>query len=169
MKDKIDFHPYFFIKDALSVFSGLLLFAFFVFYFPNLLGHSDNYIMANSLVTPTHIVPERYFSPFYAILRAIPNKIGGVIAMLAAILVLFTLPSKDKARVKSPKLRILSIYFFIMFVFNFLFLGFLGYSPAEEPYILLSRISTIFYFSYFLLVIPLTNRIEALLLAAIAA
>lgn len=166
-KDKIDFHPYFFIKDTLSLFIALLLFSIIIFYYPNVLGHADNYIMANALVTPTHIVPEWYFLPFYAILRAIPNKIGGVIAMLASILILFTLPSKDKALIKSPRFRGITNFFFIIFVFNFLFLGFLGGSPAEEPYILLSRISSFLYFSHFLIVVPFTNRLEEKLLTAI--
>lgn len=160
IRDRIDFHPYFFIKDALSLFIALILFSIIIFYYPNILGHSDNYIMANPLVTPTHIVPEWYFLPFYAILRAIPNKIGGVIAMLAAILILFTLPTKDKAFIKSPNLRPISNIFFILFVFNFLFLGFLGGSPAEEPYIFLSRFSSILYFSHFILFIPLSIKLE---------
>lgn len=161
IKDRVDFHPYFFIKDALSLFLALIIFSIIVFFYPNVLGHSDNYIMANPLVTPTHIVPEWYFLPFYAILRAIPNKTGGVIAMLASILVLFTLPTIDSAMIKSPRLRPFSNIFFIFFVFNFLFLGFLGGSPAEEPYILLSRVSSILYFSHFIFFVPLINILEA--------
>jgi quinol-cytochrome oxidoreductase complex cytochrome b subunit len=164
IKDKIDFHPYFFIKDALSFFIGLSLYVLLVFYFPNILGHSDNYIMANPLITPAHIVPEWYLLPFYAILRAIPNKIGGVLAMLASILILFTLPGKDKALTKSPKFRIFHNFFFIVFIFNFLFLGFLGGAPATEPYILLSRISMVLYFLHFLIFIPFLNKIEITLI-----
>jgi len=159
-KDRIDFHPYFFIKDAVSLFLGGILYIFLIFYFPNALGHSDNYIMANPLVTPTHIVPEWYSLPFYAILRAIPNKIGGVIAMLSAILVLFILPSMDQNSLKSPKLRLFATPIFILFVLNFFMLGILGGSPAEEPFITLSRISTVLYFSHFLIIIPVINKLE---------
>lgn len=160
VKDRIDFHPYFFIKDGLSLFLAILFYSIIVFFYPNILGHSDNYILANSLVTPAHIVPEWYFLPFYAILRAIPNKIGGVIAMLAAILILFSLPSLDKSEIKSPRLRSIVNVFYILFIFNFFFLGFLGGSPAEEPYILLSRISTLFYFAHFIFFVPVSALIE---------
>lgn len=160
VRDRIDFHPYFFIKDGLSLFLALALYSIIIFFYPNVLGHSDNYIMANSLVTPAHIVPEWYFLPFYAILRAIPNKIGGVIAMLAAILILFLLPFFDFSEIKSPKLRILINIFFVLFVFNFLFLGFLGGSPAEEPYIFLSRLSSFLYFAHFIFFVPLCAFIE---------
>jgi len=119
--------------------------------------------MANPLVTPAHIVPEWYFLPFYAILRAIPNKIGGVIAMLLSILILFSLPSTDKAIMKSPRLRILFNFIFIIFLVNFLFLGFLGGSPAEEPYIFLSRISSFIYFSHFFFFVRFINIFEVVL------
>jgi len=98
--------------------------------------------------------------PFYAILRAIPNKIGGVIAMLSAILVLFILPSMDQNSLKSPKLRLFATPIFILFVLNFFMLGILGGSPAEEPFITLSRISTVLYFSHFLIIIPVINKLE---------
>ena len=160
VRDRIDFHPYFIVKDALSFFFIISIYFFIVFYYPNVLGHSDNYIMANPLVTPAHIVPEWYFLPFYAILRAIPNKIGGVIAMLAAILILFILPVVDFSKIKTPRIRVLHNFFFIIFLFNFLFLGFLGGSPAEDPFILLSRLSSVLYFSHFIFFVPLTSYIE---------
>jgi len=163
VKDRIAFYPYFFIKDAVSLFVAILLYSIIVFYYPNILGHSDNYIMANSLVTPAHIVPEWYFLPFYAILRAIPNKIGGVIAMLFSILILFSLPSSDKSIIKSPRLRSIFNFFFIIFIVNFLFLGFLGGSPAEEPYIFLSRVSSIVYFSHFFFFVRLITWMEDVL------
>lgn len=154
VRDRIDFHPYFVIKDALSFFFILFIYFYIVFYYPNVLGHSDNYIMANSLVTPTHIVPEWYSSPFYAILRAIPNKIGGVIAMLLAILILFIIPFTDFSKYKSPRIRILHNFFFIFLLSNFIFLGFLGGSPAEEPFIFLSRLASFIYFSHFIIFLP---------------
>lgn len=160
IKDKIDFHPYFVIKDALSLFFFLTIYFFIIFYYPNILGHSDNYIMANPLVTPAHIVPEWYLLPFYATLRAIPNKIGGVIAMLAAILILLILPFLDIANIKSPRFRLIYNLVFIIFIFNFLFLGFLGGSPAEDPFIFLSRFSSFLYFSHFLIFIPVLSVIE---------
>lgn len=160
VRDRIDFHPYFVIKDALSFFFILFIYFYIIFYYPNALGHPDNYIMANSLVTPAHIVPEWYLLPFYAILRAIPNKIGGVIAMLAAILVLFIVPFLDFSKFKSPRIRILHNFFFILLISVFLFLGFLGGSPAEEPYIFLSRFASILYFAHFLIFIPLVSYLE---------
>jgi len=159
-KDKIDFYPYFVLKDAFVLFCAVFFYAIIIFYYPNLLGHSDNYIPANPLVTPTHIVPEWYFLPFYAILRAIPNKIGGVIAMLSAILILFALPFIDSSPFKGPKTRPYFNSMFILFVFNFLLLGFLGGCPAEEPYITLSRVSSLLYFSYFLFFIGALARFE---------
>jgi ubiquinol-cytochrome c reductase cytochrome b/c1 subunit len=101
---KIYFHPYFTIKDGFSLLVALLFFSILVFFYPNYLGHPDNYIMANALVTPPHIVPEWYFLPFYAILRGIPNKIGGVCAMLAAILAFFIVPFYDNHFYKTPRM-----------------------------------------------------------------
>lgn len=160
VRDRIDFHPYFVIKDALSFFIIIFIYFFIIFYYPNALGHPDNYIMANSLVTPAHIVPEWYSLPFYAILRAIPNKIGGVIAMLAAILILFIIPFIDFSNIKSPRIRVLHNFFFIVLISVFLFLGFLGGSPAEEPFIFLSRLASFLYFSHFLFFIPLVAFLE---------
>jgi len=139
---------------------ALLFFVVLVHFYPNLLGHSDNYVPANSLVTPTHIVPEWYFLPFYAILRAIPNKLGGVVAMLGAILVLFVIPFVDRSPIRSPRFRPIFNFFFWLFAANFFLLGFLGGHPAEEPYILASRLSSVFYFSYFVLILPVNSMIE---------
>jgi len=160
IRDRISFYPYFFIKDAYSLFCAILIYSFFIFLYANLLGHSDNYIMANALVTPTHIVPEWYFLPFYAILRAIPNKIGGVILMLFAIIILFFLPFIDFHNIKTPRLGILNNFLFLFFIFNFLFLGFLGGSPAEDPFIFFSRLASFFYFSHFCIFLPLKNEFE---------
>ena len=156
---KIYFHPYFTIKDGFSFFIALLFFSILIFFYPNLLGHPDNYIMANALVTPPHIVPEWYFLPFYAILRAVPNKIGGVIAMLAAILVFFTIPYNDKAIIKSPRFELLRNIMFVAFVTNFLLLGYLGGCAAEQPYIILSQVCSLFHFVYIFFGIKIFNTI----------
>jgi ubiquinol-cytochrome c reductase cytochrome b/c1 subunit len=158
--DKVNFYPYYFWKDAFALSVALFFFVVIVHFYPNLLGHSDNYIPANSLVTPTHIVPEWYFLPFYAILRAIPNKIGGVLAMLGAILVLFLLPFIDLSPIKGPRFRPVFIFFFWTAVMNFVLLGFLGGHPAEEPYITASRIASFYYFAYFLVVLPFIAILE---------
>jgi ubiquinol-cytochrome c reductase cytochrome b subunit len=159
-RDKIMFNPYFTIKDLFSFFIMSFFFFLIVCFYPNILGHPDNYIMANSLVTPPHIVPEWYFLPFYAILRAIPNKVGGVIAMLFAILILLFLPILDRSTLKGPNFKFFLQFFFILFVLNFIFLGFLGGSPAEELFICFSRISSFFYFLYFIVIIPLFTQLE---------
>ena len=156
--DNITFHPYFTAKDAFIFSVFLTLFLFLVFFYPNLLGHSDNFIPANPLVTPAHIVPEWYFTPFYAILRACPNKLGGVIGMLTAILSLFVLPFfKTKyGTIPTIKLPIYKILFWL-FISNFLVLLFLGAQPAAAPFVICSKIFTVTYFSYLLLSIPAIN------------
>jgi len=145
--DNITFHPYFTAKDAFIFTIYLTIFMVLVFFYPNLLGHSDNFIPANPLVTPAHIVPEWYFTPFYAILRACPNKLGGVISMLAAILSLFILPFLPNnyntiPTTKSPIYKVL----FWLFVSNFLILMFLGGQPAAAPFVLCSKLFTVTYF-----------------------
>ena len=111
-QDKISFYLYFFLKDAVGLALALVFYVILIHFYPNLLGHSDNYIQANPLVTPTHIVPEWYFLPFYAILRAIPNKIGGVVAMLGAILILFIIPFIDRSPIRTPRVRPIFNFFF---------------------------------------------------------
>jgi ubiquinol-cytochrome c reductase cytochrome b/c1 subunit len=138
----------------------LLLYAWFIFYMPNYLGDADNYIPANPGVTPQHIVPEWYYLPFYAILRSIPNKLAGVVAMFSAILVLVFLPWLDSARTRSCKYRPLAKQFFWMFVFVCIVLGYLGSQPPEGIYVIVGRILTVCYFAYFLIVLPLLSRIE---------
>ena len=153
--DYLYFYPYYWIKDLLGVFCFFLFFGLFVFFSPNYLGHPDNYIMANPMVTPPHIVPEWYFLPFYAILRSIPDKLFGVIAMVASILIMMVLPylSAD-SKIRSNAFRPLSKLFFYFFVFNCFLLGWIGHCPAEMPYILIGRVATIFYFLYFLIIVP---------------
>ncbi|MEM7740304.1 MAG: cytochrome b N-terminal domain-containing protein [Pseudomonadota bacterium] len=167
-KDTVPFHPYYTVKDGFAAVLFLMLFAGFVFFMPNSLGHPDNYIQADPLVTPAHIVPEWYFLPFYAILRAItfdifwiiPAKLGGVLAMFGAIAVLFVLPWLDRSKVKSMRYRPIAKQFFFLFVLVTFFLGWLGAQPAEQPYILLAQVSTAYYFAYFLVILPVLSVTE---------
>lgn len=158
---KIPFHPYFTIKDTFAFTVALLFFVILIKFYPNALGHSDNFIPANPLVTPPHIVPEWYFTPFYAILRSCPNKLGGVILMVAAILILAILPLYNipQNTLVSP-LSILQQVFFWIFVAIFYILLTLGGKPATSPYVLASQIFTFLYFFYFLIIIPLIPIIE---------
>nr|QTK22353.1 apocytochrome b [Pneumocystis canis] len=158
--DRIPFHPYFSFKDLVTLLLFFIALSFFVFFAPNVLGHSDNYIMANPLSTPSSIVPEWYLLPFYAILRSISNKLLGVLAMLGAIFVLFLLPIVDISRIRGSSFRPLAKVFFWMFVTNFLLLMYIGSQHVEEPYITIGQYATIFYFIYFIIIIPLLGIIE---------
>ena len=159
-KDIIPFHPYFTIKDLVGFTVFFLVFGYFLFFHPNSLGHPDNYIPANPMVTPAHIVPEWYFLPFYAILRAVPDKLGGVLMMFGAIALLFALPFLDTSKVKSGAYRPWFKKIFWLFIINFFFLGWLGKSPAEGWYIWASRFTTLFYYAYFLVILPWLGRHE---------
>ncbi len=159
-QDTVPFHPYYTVKDGFALVIFMILFSYFVFFAPNVLGHADNYIPANPLVTPAHIVPEWYLLPFYAILRAIPDKLGGVIAMVGAIFILFVLPWLDTSKIRSARYRPLFKQFFLIFVVNCLVLGYLGAMPAEGVYITLARICTIYYFAHFLIILPLLGLVE---------
>ncbi len=159
-QDTLPFHPYYTVKDAFALSLFIILFAWFVFFMPNVLGHADNYIQADPLSTPAHIVPEWYLLPFYAILRAIPDKLGGVIAMFAAIGILFVLPWLDSSKVRSGRFRPLFKQFFWIFVLNCLLLGYLGAKPAEGIYIILARIATAYYFAHFLIILPVLGIVE---------
>ncbi|NCG10300.1 MAG: cytochrome b [Rhizobiales bacterium TMED249] len=159
-QDTVPFHPYYTVKDGFALVVFMILFSYFVFFAPNVLGHADNYIPANPLVTPAHIVPEWYLLPFYAILRAVPDKLGGVIAMVGAIFILFVLPWLDTSKIRSARYRPLFKQFFLIFVVNCLVLGYLGAMPAEGVYITLARISTIYYFAHFLIILPLLGLVE---------
>jgi len=159
-QDTLPFHPYYTIKDGFAIGVFFIVFACFIFFVPNMLGHSDNYIPANPLVTPTHIVPEWYFLPFYAILRAVPDKLGGVVAMVGSIFILFALPWLDKAKTRSGTYRPLFRQFFYIFVAVCLFLGYLGAQPAEGIYITLARLASIYYFAHFLIILPVLNFVE---------
>lgn len=158
--DKISFFPYFFIKDTLGLVGGLIFFSFFVYYSPNSLGHSDNYIPANPMSTPEHIVPEWYFLFAYAILRSIPNKLMGVLALFASLLVLLLLPLINTSAVRSSLYRPLYQKFFWFLVADFFLLSYLGQAPAESPYIEVGQIATIYYFGFFILLVPILGRLE---------
>jgi ubiquinol-cytochrome c reductase cytochrome b subunit len=160
-REAVPFHPYYTVKDGFAVGVFALLFAYMVFYMPNYLGHADNYVEANPLVTPPHIVPEWYFLPFYAILRAIPSKLGGVIAMFGAIAVLVFIPWLDTSRERSTNYRPIYKWFFWLFVITCLALGYLGAKPPEGGYLIAARIFTAYYFIHFLLVMPIVGIIES--------
>jgi ubiquinol-cytochrome c reductase cytochrome b/c1 subunit len=159
-RETVPFHPYYTTKDLFAVIVFALLFAYFTFYLPNYLGHADNYVEANPLQTPPHIVPEWYFLPFYAILRAIPSKLGGVIAMFGAIAVLFFVPWLDTSRVRSTRYRPLYRWFFWLLVITCLALVYLGSKPPEGGYLIAGRLFTAYYFIHFLIVMPIVGIIE---------
>ena len=167
--DKIPFHPYYTAKDAFGLSFFIVIFAIFIFYMPNIMGHPDNYIEANPMVTPAHIVPEWYYLPFYTILKALPDKLLGVIAMFASILIFFVLPWLDGSKIRSAKFRPATAFFFWLFLANAIFLGYLGTKSPDEILInigggldalTLGRISTVFYFAYFFVIVPLVSRME---------
>jgi len=159
-KEKVPFHPYIVIKDLYALLIFLIIFAFFVFYSPNLLGHPDNYIEANPMVTPNHIVPEWYLLPFYAILRSIPDKLFGVIAMFGSIFVLVILPWLDTSKVRSAIFRPLYKQFYWFLVADVLILGYVGAMPAEGLYLLVARVATAYYFLHFLVILPVLGAKE---------
>jgi ubiquinol-cytochrome c reductase cytochrome b/c1 subunit len=158
--DTVPFTPYATMKDAFFMTVFCIMFAWFAFYIPNYLGHPDNYIPANPAVTPAHIVPEWYYLPFYAILRSIPNKLLGVIALFGSIILLAFLPWLDTSKVRSAKYRPLFRQFFWIFIATCLVLGWLGAKPAEGGYVIASRVLTAWYFIHLLIVLPLLGFIE---------
>jgi len=158
--DKVPFYPYFVVKDVFAFFSFLLFFAMFVFYFPNTLGHPDNYIPADPMQTPAHIVPEWYFLPYYAILRSIPDKLGGVAAMGGSLLVFFLIPFTNMSEVRSTTFRPLFKIFYWLLVTDFLILGWAGQKPVKDTYVIVSQIATAYYFLFFIFLIPIIGIIE---------
>jgi ubiquinol-cytochrome c reductase cytochrome b subunit len=158
--DRIPFLPYFYIKDLFGACIFGLIFSFFVVYAPNYMGHPDNYIEANPMVTPPHIVPEWYFLPFYAILRTIPDKLGGVVLMVLAIVILLFLPNLDNSFVRSNYFKPLHSLIFWFFVSDALLLGWVGQEVVETPFIELSKLITPFYFAYFIILLPLISNFE---------
>ena len=159
-KDTLPFHPYFTVKDGFALVCFLILYCWVVFYVPNYLNHSDNYIEANPLVTPQHIVPEWYYLPFYAILRSIPFKLGGVVAMFMAIVLLAFLPWLDSSRVRSANYRPIYKIAFWLFVLDSILLGYIGSQPPEGLYVLFGRIFTAYYFFHLIFLLPLLGFIE---------
>ncbi|YP_008578250.1 cytochrome b (mitochondrion) [Carcharodon carcharias] len=155
--DKISFHPYFIYKDALGFLSLLILLGILALFLPNLLGDAENFIPANPLVTPPHIKPEWYFLFAYAILRSIPNKLGGVLALLFSILILMLVPFLHTSKQRSSTFRPLTQVFFWILVANMLVLTWIGGQPVEQPFILIGQIASISYFSLFLIAIPLAG------------
>lgn len=159
-KDTVPFHPFYTLKDLFGLGVFILFWGFFVFFAPNFFGEPDNYIPANPLVTPEHIVPEWYFLPFYAILRSVPDKLGGVVLMFGAVGILLFVPWLDKSPVKSMRYRPLTRYFYVMFVIACLVLGWAGGQQPEGLPLLLSRIATLYFFAYFLVILPVIPRFE---------
>ncbi|MBV9930005.1 MAG: cytochrome b/b6 [Alphaproteobacteria bacterium] len=165
-QDTVPFHPFYTAKDGWFASLCITLFALVTFYAPNYLGHADNYIPANPLSTPAHIVPEWYFWPFYAILRAftsdflLPAKLWGVIAMFSAIILLFFLPWLDPSPVRSGNYRPTFKWFFWILVVDVIVLGFCGGRPAEEPWVMISQVATMYYFAHFLIVLPIISWTE---------
>lgn len=163
--DRIPFAPYYLFKDLITIFIFIFGLSIFVFFMPNVLGDSDNYIMANPMQTPPAIVPEWYLLPFYAILRSIPNKLLGVIAMLAAILIILALPLVDLGRTQGLQFRPISKVVFWIFVVNFLILMQLGAKHVESPFIELGQFSTVLYFGHFLVIMPFVSLVENVLIS----
>jgi ubiquinol-cytochrome c reductase cytochrome b subunit len=162
--DKIDFYPYFYVKDLFGFICFTVFFSYFLFFDPNVLGHPDNYIAANPMVTPAHIVPEWYFLPYYAILRSIPDKLGGVIAMGLSLVTLAFLPLVNTSNIRSSFFRPLHRYCFWIWVGNAIVLGWIGGNPVEDPYILIGQLATVVYFAYLLVIIPALGLLERLLI-----
>lgn len=158
----INFHPYYSIKDLLGIFLFLFIFVFFIFFTPNLLGHSDNYIPANPLVTPTHITPEFYLLFYYMGLRCVPNKTLGVLTLLSFIIILFFLPFLHKGIISTAKFRPVYRKFLFLFFINYLFGTYLGGALVAEPFITLSRIATFYYLFFFICLFPLISFLESL-------
>ncbi|MGI8569076.1 MAG: cytochrome b [Methylocella sp.] len=159
-KDTLPFHPYFTVRDGFALVCFLAFFAWFVFYVPNYLSDADNYIEANPLLTPVHIVPEWYYLPFYAILRSIPSKLGGTAAMFASVVIIAFLPWLDTSKVKSAAYRPLFRVFFWLFAACAVLLGYMGSQPPEGGYVIAARLLTVYYFLYFLVILPLLGRFE---------
>ena len=158
--DRLPFWPYFIFKDLITIFLFIIVLSIFVFFMPNVLGDSENYVMANPMQTPPAIVPEWYLLPFYAILRSIPNKLLGVIAMFSAILALLIMPFSDLSKLRGIQFRPLSKIAFFIFVANFLILMQFGAKHVESPFIEFGQISTVLYFAHFLVIVPFVTLLE---------
>jgi len=162
--DKVSFYPYFFLKDLVGWVIFALFFSFFIYFAPNTLGHPDNYIPANPMSTPAHIVPEWYFLPVYAILRSIPNKLAGVAAIGLVFVSLLLLPFINTSSIRSSNFRPLHKKLFWLFVADCLLLGWIGCQPVEDPYVLIGQLASVYFFAYFLIFIPFLGKFEKALL-----
>lgn len=162
--ENIPFYPYYYVKDLFGFVVLMLVFSTFIYFYPNTLGHPDNYIPADPMTTPLHIVPEWYFLPFYAILRSIPDKAGGVVAMFGSLLVLFTIPFTNSSEIRSTTFRPIYKVLFWLLVVVFLILGWIGQMPVEYPYTEVGIIAMIYYFGFFLVVIPFVGYLESYLI-----
>ena len=158
--DTVRFFPYMVMKDTLATCVFGVIISAVIFFGPNLMAEVDNYIPANPMATPTHIVANWYLAPFYAILRAVPDKLGGVLLMFAAIIILFFLPWLDRAKTRSCNFRPIYKWFMMLFFVNFFILGYVGLKPAEGLYLLIARLGLIYYFGFFLIITPFINWIE---------
>lgn len=158
--DRYAMHPYFTFKDLVTIFLFFLILSVIVFFYPNLLGHSDNYIPANPMSTPASIVPEWYLLPFYAILRSIPNKLLGVVAMFGSLLILLILPITDLSRIRGNQFRPAMKLAFWFFVVDFIILMWIGAMHPTEPYLTIGQFATAFYFIWFLILVPFIGLIE---------
>ena len=163
--DKVPFYPYFYAKDLVGWVSFALFFSLFVYFYPNLLGHPDNYIPANPMSTPAHIVPEWYFLPVYAILRSIPNKLGGVAAIALVFISLLALPFLNTSAIRSSSFRPLHKKLFWLLVADCVLLGWIGCQPVEAPYVTIGQLASVFFFFYFLICIPFLGKFESKLIA----
>ncbi len=159
-QDTVPFHPYYTIKDSVGICVYLMVFAAFVFFAPNYLGDPINFVPANPLQTPAHIVPEWYFLPFYAILRSVPDKLLGVLLMFGSILLLFVLPWLDTSPVRSARFRPIYRWLIWALVLCVVVLGFCGARPPEGIWVVLSRICTLYYFAHFLVILPILGKLE---------
>lgn len=159
-QDSIPFHPYYTIKDLFGIGVFLMFYLAFVFWAPNFFGEPDNYIPANPMVTPAHIVPEWYYLPFYAILRSVPDKLGGVLLMFGAILIMFALPWLDTSKVRSCKFRPIYKWFTLLFIANAFVLGYVGAKPPEGNLVLIGQICTVWYFFHLLVITPVIGWLE---------
>jgi quinol-cytochrome oxidoreductase complex cytochrome b subunit len=160
--DKIPFYPYFVVKDLFAFWVLLLVLGFYIYFEPNVLGHPDNYIKADPMLTPAHIVPEWYFLPFYAILRSIPDKMWGVVAMFGSLLILLTVPYFHGSRIRSSEFRPFFQFFILGCLSSFFVLGWSGQAPMEWPYTEIGQFSTLYYFIFFSSLSPLSGKTETL-------
>jgi ubiquinol-cytochrome c reductase cytochrome b subunit len=162
--DTVPFYPYLYVKDLFGFIVLMTLFTFVVYFYPNSLGHPDNYIPANPMVTPPHIVPEWYFLPFYAVLRSIPDKLGGVLAMGGALVMLLLMPLLNTSEIRSTAFRPIfrKLYWFL--ILDFLILGWIGGNEVETPYIEIGQVATVLYFAFFLVFVPVLGKLEAILM-----